>query len=204
MASFMRGEQLRFFTPDDDSNRKNRRRLIIIPLDTFILSSVVIILLFILAFSLGVERGRKSYYASLENKENLEKDIVEDEQLNKAQTKVVSNLTVEPKKEPNKPTNTVNVTRVVQPEIKNEVAAKVESAKPEAKTGYSIQIASYNKESFAQSEGKALQVKGFPVFILRKTDYVVLYVGPFKTKPEADKAIGLLKKTYKDCILRRL
>lgn len=200
----MRGEQLRLFTPDDDSNRKNRRRLIIIPLDTFILSSVVIILLFILAFSLGVERGRKSYYSSLENNENLEKDIVDDDQPSKIQAKAENSLTTELKKESSKPTNTVNVPRAVHLATKNEAATKTESTKLEAKAGYNIQIASYTKESFAQADGKILQAKGFPVFILRKTDYVVLYVGPFKTKPEADKSLGLLKKTYKDCILRRL
>jgi cell division septation protein DedD len=76
--------------------------------------------------------------------------------------------------------------------------------KPEIGGNYSIQIASYNKESFAQSEAKVLQAKGFPAFVLNKTGYVVLYAGPFRTKPEADKNMGLLKKTYKDCILRRL
>ncbi|MFA6280962.1 MAG: SPOR domain-containing protein [Candidatus Omnitrophota bacterium] len=201
----MRGEQLRFFTPDDDSNRKNRRRLIIIPLDTFILSSVVIILLVILAFSLGVERGRKSYSSSLENKENLEKDIVEEDQPGKIPARAESRVAVEPKKELSKPpVNAVNVTRVVQPEIKKETVVKAESIKSGARTGYVIQIASYNQESFAQSEGKVLQAKGFPVFILRKANYVVLYVGPYKLKPEADKSIGLVKKIYKDCILRRL
>lgn len=199
----MRGEQLRLFTPDDDSNIKNRRRLIIIPLDTFILSSVVIILLFILAFSLGVERGRKIYYANLD-KENLEKNLVmEDEQPVKAQPKTAS-LPLEVKKEVSKPVAAANTPRVIQPQARTETVTATIVPKPEIGGSYSIQLASYNKESFAQAEAKVLQAKGFPAFVLKKTDYVVLYAGPFKTKPEADKNMGLLKKTYKDCILRRL
>ncbi|MFA5270928.1 MAG: SPOR domain-containing protein [Candidatus Omnitrophota bacterium] len=197
----MRGEQLKLFTPDDDSSIKNRRRLVVIPLDTFILSSVVITLLFVLAFSLGIERGRKSYYATLENKEDLVKDIIiDDEQPNKIQAKTE---TINVKKEPIKTVNTVNIPRAVVPAVKKEVVPQVENVKAEVNVSYNIQIASYNKESFAQEEGKVLQGKGFPVRILKKTDYVVLYVGPFKTKPEADKSMRLLKKTYKDCILRR-
>ncbi len=201
----MRNEQLRLFTPDDDSNLRNRRRLIIIPLDTFILSSVVIILLFILAFSLGVERGRKIYYANLESKENLEKDIVPDDgQPAKIQTKMENKLVAETKNEPVRPIVSISVPRPAQPQVKPDTTAKIETPKAGISGNYSIQIATYNKESYAQIEAKVLQAKGFPAFIAKKSNYVVLYVGPFKTKPEADKYLSVIKKTYKDCILRRL
>lgn len=191
----MRGEQLKLFGASDDSNSKLKRKLIVIPLDTFILSSVVILLLFILAFSLGVEKGRKISILS-EDTVNLPEKGLQQENI-----KVPPQVKAAPVKE-----QKAVVSPIAQQTVPQAVIKKPETAQAvvSTKEGYYIQIASYNKENFALDEAKKLKNKGFPAYTAKKGSFVVLYVGTFKTITEAQKNVGLLKKNYKDCVLRRL
>jgi len=190
----MRGEQLKLFGASDDSNSKLRRKLIVIPLDTFILSSVVILLLFILAFSLGVEKGRKISILS-EDTVNLPEKVLQQENI-KAPVQVKPAAIKEQK---------AVVSPIAQQTTPQAAIKKTEPAQTavSAKEGYYIQIASYNKESFALEEAKRLKDKGFPAYTAKKGTFFVLYVGNFKTIEEAQRNMGLLKKNYKDCVLRR-
>ena len=187
---------MKLFGAGDESNSKLKRRLVVIPLDTFILSGVVVFLLFILAFSLGVEKGRKISTESEDAVELLEKD-------SKRETikAVTSDKNVPERqfvKTEIRQTQAVENTQITDKKIEATQAAI------NPKEGYYIQLASYNKESFAEAEAKKLKDKGFPSFTAKKGAFVVLYVGTFKTINEAQKNMGLLKKTYKDCVLRRL
>jgi len=201
----MRGEQLKFFSESNDSNSKLKRRLIVIPLDTFVLSSVVVLLLFILAFSLGVEKGRRIVVASDDAVSLSEKDLRQENINITTQNKTISGK--EPKiavaQLPRKTEVQSGVPAVKMTQVADK---KIEAPQvpANAKEGYYIQIASYNKENFAEIEAKRLKVKGFPAYTAKKGSYVVLYVGTFKTITEAQKSMGLLKKNYKDCVLRRL
>ncbi|MFA5337005.1 MAG: SPOR domain-containing protein [Candidatus Omnitrophota bacterium] len=199
----MSGEQLKLFGAGDESNSRLKRRLIVIPLDTFILSGVVVFLLFILAFSLGVEKGRKNSLASEDAAEFPENAL-------KQETSIVA----QNKNIPIRQQNIVVSKPVVGGEIRQMQAVKnvqIADKKIEApqavvnvKEGYYIQLASYNKESFADTEAKKLKARGFPSFTAKKGAFIVLYAGTFKTIAEAQKNMGLLKKNYKDCVLRRL
>lgn len=200
----MRGEQLKFFGENNDSNSKLKRRLIVIPLDTFILSAVVILLLFILAFSLGVEKGRKISLVSEDTIGSLERDSRQENINITAQNANVPRneqriAVSQPLKKPQaQPAPSVKVPQTADKKT------EVPQAAASTKEGYYIQIASYNKESFADTEAKKLKDKGFPAYTAKKGSFVVLYVGIFKTITEAQKNMGLLKKNYKDCVLRRL
>ncbi len=201
----MRGEQLKFFSESNDSNSKLKRRLIVIPLDTFILSSVVVFLLFILAFSLGVEKGRRIVVASDDVVSLSEKDLRQENINITTQNKTISGK--EPKIAVAQFTGKAEVQSGV-PAVKMTQVTDKKIEAPQvptnAKEGYYIQIASYNKENFAEIEAKKLKDKGFAAYTAKKGSYVVLYVGTFKTITEAQKSMGLLKKNYKDCVLRRL
>jgi len=201
----MRGEQLKFFSESNDSNSKLKRRLIVIPLDTFILSSVVVFLLFILAFSLGVEKGRKIVVASDDAVSLPEKDLRQENINVTAQNKIISGKEqkVTVSQLPRKTEAQQTVPSVKMPQTV-EKKTEAPAAAANLKEGYYIQIASYNKENFAETEAKKLKDKGFPAYTAKKGNFVVLYVGTFKTITEAQKSMGLLKKNYKDCVLRRL
>jgi cell division septation protein DedD len=201
----MRGEQLKFFSESNDSNSKLKRRLIVIPLDTFVLSSVVILLLFIMAFSLGVEKGRRLVIASDEVVSLPEKELRQDKINITTQNKTISGK--EQKIAVNqlpKRTETQQAIPAVKTPQAVDKKIEVPPVAASAKEGYYIQIASYNKENFALDEAKKLKDKGFPAYTAKKGSFVVLYVGTFKTITEAQRNVGLLKKNYKDCVLRRL
>ncbi|MDD4954970.1 MAG: SPOR domain-containing protein [Candidatus Omnitrophica bacterium] len=190
----MRGEQLKLFSEGNDSNSRLKRRLIVIPLDTFILSSVVILLLFVLAFSLGIEKGRKIAILSEDAVALPEKELKTENVSVPAQAKAL------PVKEQKVIAGQITKQLPIAPIAEK----KIEIAQPVAvKEGYCIQVASYNKESFALDEAKRLKDKGFAAYTAKKGSFVVLYVGNFKTSAEAQKTMRLLKKNYKDCVLRR-
>lgn len=192
----MRGRQLHFFNSEDEKGSANRRRTVILPLDTLILLVIVMVLLLVLAFSMGVEKGRENSYANAEKNNSEAKNIIiPDTKLEN----VINKTEIEKQKIDKK---------IISPQaqVKKEETIKIvsENKKTENITqGYVIQVASYTKENFAQDEARKLQNKGFPTLIARKNNFVALYVGRFKSKEEAERNMGLLKKTYKDCILRK-
>jgi DedD protein len=88
---------------------------------------------------------------------------------------------------------------------KEEVAIKpLEAKSTNPKTGYIIQVVTCTKDNLAQEEAKKLQKQGFAAYAAKKNNFVVVYVGPFNDKQQALEQMEQLKKTYKDCILRRL
>ena len=69
----MQGKQLYLFGFHKNSDKASTRPKIILPLDTLILSGVIIVLILILLFSLGVERGKKVAYKLKNKEESLNK-----------------------------------------------------------------------------------------------------------------------------------
>lgn len=69
---------------------------------------------------------------------------------------------------------------------------------------YTIQLASFNTRSYAQKEMDALKKKGYSALIMHKGKYVVLCVGSFPSKENAQALLSELKKSYKTCYVRRL
>ncbi|MBD3264998.1 MAG: hypothetical protein GF375_07835, partial [Candidatus Omnitrophica bacterium] len=53
-------------------------------------------------------------------------------------------------------------------------------------------------------EADRLKDMGYPASVERKGKYAVVYVGNFDNKKRAKEYLQSLRKTYKDCILRRL
>lgn len=70
--------------------------------------------------------------------------------------------------------------------------------------GYTIQVASFKKEASAQKEIDALKKKGFVASVLSKGEHLVVCVGSFMGKNEAQTILSELKKRYQDCFIRRL
>lgn len=70
--------------------------------------------------------------------------------------------------------------------------------------GFTIQLASYKSKSSAQREAQELRKKGLSPLILPKGNWIILCVGNFSEKKDAQTLLLQLKKRYKDCTLRRL
>lgn len=75
---------------------------------------------------------------------------------------------------------------------------------PLEKQNYVIQLASYKTKLHAQKEVELLKKRGLSPSLLPKGSYIVLYVGNFSNKQNAQSVLAELKKRYRDCYIRRL
>jgi len=78
---------------------------------------------------------------------------------------------------------------------------------PETKTylqNYTIQVASYQTQKYAQKEAEVLKQRGIAPLVLSKGSYSVICVGNFSNKETAKSLLSELKKQYRDCFIRRL
>jgi cell division protein FtsN len=157
----------------------------------FIIALIIFIVINLLSFSVGVEKG---LHLSMVSKDKIE---------NAKNTEVIQNT-----QQVTKPLDVPVVSKkdnVVDKIDKPINKPKVEpSKKPPSDGEYSIQVASYRKNLQAEKEADTLRKKGYLAFVLKKGDYIVVCVGKFKDKTEASQDLNKLKKTYSDSYLRRI
>ncbi|MDD5518749.1 MAG: SPOR domain-containing protein [Candidatus Omnitrophota bacterium] len=140
-----------------------------------ILIILAILVTGIIAFSLGVERGKNIFFSLNGQKKNLE--LL-------------------------KPQNTVPVNRVI---VKREEAVKPVTPPVLQEPGvFTIQVASFKTRINAQREAEFLERKGFTALIFNKGAYVIVCVGNFPNKEAAQPLLSELNKRYESCLIRRL
>jgi len=145
-----------------------------LPQDTLILLGVIAILLFTISFSMGVERGKKVALKTGKAGEEL--------------------------KSPSRSENTT----IIKNENRNaETPSKAADRDEGDKNSYHVQVASFKKENSARKEVERLKNSGYPVVVMKKGDYVVIYVGGFENEREARSNFEGLKERYKDCIFKK-
>ncbi|MCM8791943.1 MAG: SPOR domain-containing protein [Candidatus Omnitrophica bacterium] len=71
------------------------------------------------------------------------------------------------------------------------------------KINYTIQVATYKTSDYAQKEANKLKKNGFDTMIISKDKYILLCVGKFLNRHEAEIVLAKLKKRYEDCFIRR-
>lgn len=185
----MRGKQLYLFGSHKDSEKRTIGQRVNLHLDTLILSSVIGILALTLSFSLGVEKGKKIALSKL-NPESEPAGIDQNK---------IGILPVE------EATRTeINNSKPANSQSQNAGGGQQEEKEEKKQKIYNIQVACFYKDQTAQRAAKNLQERGFPVLVKRKGKYAVVYVGGFDDEVEAKSSLKVLRKEYKDCILRKL
>jgi hypothetical protein len=141
----------------------------------------------IVAFSLGVERGKR--LASLNNVNR----IIDKQGFQTVPSNINPSSIIPPLKIPAQPT-TGKPQDTKQPQPKN------------SQENFTIQLASYQSRISAQKEAEKLKKKGLPTLILSKGKYTVLCVGNFSDREKARSILSELKKQkrYADSFIRRL
>jgi len=213
----MRGTQLHLFGGDDHDKGKANRRSLILPLDTAVLMSVVILLLFILAFSLGVEKGRKIAYKNIEKERQMllaQHDSQQDAEIDSLADETPAKPVVLPAviQHP-----AMAQARLLQSAPAQAASAPAQTAKritpspaliiSDNNAGgkkYTIQLASYAAKEPAQAEAKKLEQNGYQVQLAQKGKFIVILVGEYHNENEAKNSMQSLKKRYKDCIIKKL
>lgn len=149
-----------------------------------ILATIAVIIIGIVAFSLGVEKG---------------KQIVS---FNPA--KATAPAGVKPQANPVKESRPSKAGIVPQQaNSQKEENTKYKELKKNLQK-YTIQLASYSARSNAQKEAETLKKRGLAAIIQPKGKYIALCVGNFPDKETAQSLLPQLKKQYRDCRIRRL
>jgi len=146
----------------------------------FIIWIIVFIVVNLLSFSFGVEKG-------------LRLAKVKKESISAPSAEVI-------RKNPKKDTSGLKEDRA----IKRIEAPNPEPADITEHKKYSVQVASYRTMTKAEQEAESLRKKGYNSFVLRKGSYVIVCVGKFKEKSEARTSLSKLRKVYSDSYVRRL
>jgi hypothetical protein len=149
-----------------------------------ILFSMGFIITAVVAFSLGVEKGKD--LAILKSVSRFDMAKQKRAQFNQAKNILKEKQSLTESKSP-------------------AAIPKQDSNIPkEAPKNYTIQLASYSNKIYAQREADTLKKKGLKPLILPKGRYVILCVGSFSDKANARTLLSDLEKQYRDCFIRRI
>lgn len=173
----MKDKQLYLFGFNKSGQEGSGRKKVIMPLDGIILFSIIGVFFFTVAFSLGVERGKRIKLA--------EQIISEKEETTVKEAPVLEKTLAEE----------------VLPAAESKESAQDDG---DEVFFYYIQVASFHKETTAYAEAKVLKEKGYPVSVTKKGEYAVVSVGNFENRTEAESNQAQLRKKYKDCMLKKL
>lgn len=165
--------------------------------EQFIFVGIAVIMLMVLVFSLGVERGKRLVAQPAAEK------VAE-------QLKPVA-VAQEPKPEPEaaKPATGVGVISLERvdaekPKVPAPPPAESGAARVRKNTNiFTLQIVAYRSKKTAQKEINKLSEKGFDPFIITEGGYYQICVGEYRNKDELKKRLGELQKNYKGSFIRK-
>lgn len=173
---------------------------VVLTFENLVVVLVFVIVSLVVAFSVGVERGRR---AGAVVRPAVKVASTAPAALNPLPHPQISVTPVMPA--PLKATGTAqaaSVTPFAAPQLT--IAPAADALEKTVDKRYTIQVASYKLSSDAQREAAALRAKGMDPFVLQKGNYSILCIGRYATSQEAKVGQKKLLKQYKDCIIRSL
>ncbi len=72
-----------------------------------------------------------------------------------------------------------------------------------AGTRWTVQVASYKNENYAQQEALGLKAKGYPTFLLKSKEFYLICVGQFTSQSQADSLYKKIQAKYQGSQVRR-
>ena len=199
---------------DDTDKPRYLLAKVTLSIENLVILLIICIMLTVLAYALGVEQGKRIAFFDQASRVGSRGTITQTAKSNTIQTQPAKTVTAL------KPlTSAVGSTAVVTQKLQGVaqpviVAGTAVAAKPLVAAAvvlnsvgakpYTIQVASYKDMKFAQLEAVNLKAKGWETQAIQKGSYVILCVGNFATRQEADEFARRLRPTYKDYVVRRL
>ena len=176
-------------------------------LENIVVLTIMMIMVVVFAFSLGVEKGKKIVKPSFvpppsptANRQPL--PAGGPRPINTAALPTASKKTISEKIVPAGNSNNREENKIDQkagPAVLPVTSGSLEALQP-----FTIQVASFKDETYAQKEAEVLKMKGFDAFVAVKGDYSIVCVGKFRKKDEMNLVMSQLRKKYSDCLARRL
>ncbi|MFH1045983.1 MAG: SPOR domain-containing protein [Candidatus Omnitrophota bacterium] len=171
--------------------------------ENVIIVSIGLIMILIVCYSLGVEKGK--YLAKLST--DVDVIAIKAEPTPSLESAKTENLikevplkspikeTTKPKDEP-LPTKTAEEKKAPAPQEKK---VKIKIANKQL---YTIQVATFRQSTSVQKETDRLKKIGYSSFPISSNKLTALCIGNYKSKGEASKDLVKLKKLYSDCYVR--
>ena len=195
-----------------------------LPLEKIIILGIIIIMSMVLSFSFGVERGKRFLRSqtistlTLPAGDGDEKRIERPTASSKPQNKLekvteVNSIQLTHKTSVGQKTPDIESTPkklsgqfVIHPTQEQVFKENVYDSDLNkiVDKGYTIQVASFKKDTYAQKEAMALKNDGFEIYVIPKGKHLIVCVGKFAKKSEAELLSNKLRKRYKDCLIRSL
>lgn len=166
------------------------------PTQICVIASCVIIVS-IAIFALGIERGKqiaKNEETSPRIKTQNDRFAAQKRPSKTVQAKKPSSI-----KRPSKTIQTKKPSSANKKLVKKGKSAKLPASQ------FVIQVATYKKNSsYIQKEVAKLEKKGYRALVKTSGDYMIIFAGNFRNKKKANEQLRILKKTYKDCFIKRI
>ncbi|OGX05426.1 MAG: hypothetical protein A2Z88_05910 [Omnitrophica WOR_2 bacterium GWA2_47_8] len=195
-------------------------KILTLTLDKLLMATVGLIMVMVLSFSFGVEKGRKltqrnvpsaaqrvarqSAPASIPSTNNTPAQNQAPAKQTKPRLKPKTTIVIQdPLSIAAKPAAAVDpkLQKIVKPAVP--LDPKLQKIKLPDNV-YTVQVASYKKENQAHEAAQDLKVHGYEIFVMPKGEYSILCVGKFIEKNQASQYASKLKRKFKDCLVRRL
>lgn len=164
---------------------------------------VTVIVGLIVAFSIGVEKGKRLTRAAPPEAQMAAPAKSTRVAVPPVQVAASAPVMAAPAVKPQPAPVMMAETAVAEPVI---AAPTVNNAPPEKGVDkrYTIQVASYKTQTYAQKEANALKRQGFEALVVTKGNFSIVCVGQFAGEDQAKTLLKKLKTRYKDCIVRSL
>jgi len=176
-----------------------------VPVEYIVIVSITALILMIISYAIGVERGKNIAGKMDENVVGIAKITL---QTNSSEN-FSNEINFDSGKEKQKadvgfPEEENYVSEdVPEEEIRNVLELEEEDILPEV-SSYTVQLASFKNKEAAISETYKLKDKGINAEYVRKGDWYQVYAEGFLTIEEARVAQQMLAQYYKDCFIRKM
>jgi cell division septation protein DedD len=158
--------------------------------EKMVFAAIGVIMLMVVFFALGVEKGRSAAHAKFTEAKTIAKDVV-----------AVPAILVKPALSPIVVTRSAAATNIT-PKINPQAAAVKAQAVFDKTKPYMVVAAAFSRQDLAVKEVGKLKTAGLDAFIYYGEPYYLACVGSFPSKDGAQKILKKVKQMRKDAYVR--
>lgn len=172
--------------------------------ESLVILVILGIMIALFSFSLGVERGRALAAQSLDEKVAAAWNVG-GRRLAVAPVAPQAIKTVIPtaKVETSRSTVVAHMATVASKINNTKAFSSTVANSPSVSNRWTVQIATYRNENYAQQEALGLKAKGYPTFIVKSKDFYLVCIGQFGTPSQADSFFKRIQAKYQGSQVRR-
>ncbi len=174
-----------------------------IPIEYIVIIVIGMLVLTVIAYAVGVEKGRNTAGAKIGRDITIEQteNAIKVETEEPATSTIPNELVYKPLEE-----DTSEILRENE-KINDDFSVLLEKEtekQEQVHELYTIQLASFKKEELAKKELQKLKKENITADVTKKGEWYQVYAVGYHTIEEANKAKEELLKEYKDCYIRRV